>query len=172
MLRGSPQSYRVSAYRAFKSFTLRASRRNKPTIYTDWNCDLNLAHLTFLTGLIAVQIAWEFQFIQVLALGFVKLSVLFFYRRIFSIKVAHQPFDIATRSMIWIIILWTISFFFASFFSCGTHLDANWTTVESFIQYCVNLNFEIAFAVSDMICDLFILILPLPMVCASASPVL
>ena len=110
------------------------------------------------------KIQYEFQLVQIVALGLVKLSVLFFYRRIFSVNVAYKPFDIATRLMIWIIILWTVSFFFAFLFDCGTHVDAQWTTLENLVQYCDSLNSEIAFAVSDMICDLLILILPLPMV--------
>ena len=112
-----------------------------------------------------MKIEYEFQLTQVLALGLVKLSVLYFYRRIFSVKAFYKPFDVAALLMTWTVILWTILFFFAFLFSCGTHIDANWTTLENSAQYCVIPNLIIALVSSDMICDFLILMLPLPMVC-------
>ena len=110
------------------------------------------------------KIEYEFTLMQVLALGFVKLSVLYFYRRIFPANVTSKSFNIATLFMIGIIVLWTLAFFFASLFDCGTHVSAQWTNLESQIKYCTSLDAEVAFAVSDMICDLLILVLPLPVV--------
>ncbi|MCJ1312463.1 hypothetical protein MMC25_006137 [Agyrium rufum] len=115
-------------------------------------------------------IEYEFQVIQILQLGLVKLSVLFFYRRIFCHNNSAKGFNRITWGVIAIIVLWTIAFFFAFLFDCGTHVDAQWTMLGNLIQYCDSLNSETAFAVSDMICDFIILVLPLPKIWSLQMP--
>ena len=55
--------------------------------------------------------------------GMMKLSVLFFFRRIFNI---HKGFRIFNNMMIALITLWTISYLFAEIFECGLHPDVQW----------------------------------------------
>lgn len=66
---------------------------------------------------------------QVLALTFVKLSCMFFYRRIFRVG-RSLILDAAVFTVVTILILWAIAFFFAFTFMCGTHFDYLWTSVR------------------------------------------
>ena len=97
--------------------------------------------------------------------GLVKLSIVFFYRRIFC-SFSRGAFDIATKIMIVIILLWTIGFTLALVFECGDRFWALFGSAQNLIQYCVKtLQLAQAFVISDVITDLMILCLPLPMVC-------
>ena len=101
----------------------------------------------------------------VLALGLLKLSVLLLYRRIFCARNSQGIFDISIRVMIWVTILWTLSFFFACLFSCGLKFGAAWGSTNEMIQYCVNMTrFGLGFAGSDFGSDIMISVMPLPMV--------
>ena len=102
----------------------------------------------------------------VLALGFVKLSFMFFYRRIFRPS-DGKHFDRIMFSVVAIIVAWTISFFFAQMFACGIHFDYLWTTFpnERNRNRCIKtLKMQIGFAVSDFITDFIVLVFPLPFV--------
>ena len=103
---------------------------------------------------------------MILGYGFIKLSIAFFYRRLFVIA-RGTWFDWATKISITVVILWTISFFFGFMFSCGTHFSAAWGSLEDDAKYCgAALNLDNAFVVSDLITDIMILCLPLPVVCS------
>ena len=102
---------------------------------------------------------------QVLELCFVKLSFVFFYRRIFYVGNKFQPFNVVTALVIMIIILWTFGFFFAVLFACKGNFAAWWTTEATIISACVKtVQLEYAFAVSDFVIDVIVLVLPIPMV--------
>ncbi|KAK3178291.1 hypothetical protein OEA41_000424 [Lepraria neglecta] len=62
------------------------------------------------------------QLMQTLTFGFTKLAVLFLYKRIFVGKV----FSITVWTMIGIVIVWTISFFFANLLQC-LPITVDWT---------------------------------------------
>ena len=97
----------------------------------------------------------------VLALGSVKLSLMFFYRRVFRIG-DSKTFDRIMFSVVAIIIAWTVSFFFALMFECGTHFDYIWRRFEN---RCVKgLILQVGFAVSDFVTDFIVLIFPIPFV--------
>jgi hypothetical protein len=114
-----------------------------------------------------IQAFWPGELLQIPALGAVKLSFVFFYRRIFT-KNAAPKFNIATWFMIGLIIAWTLSFFFAITFICGTDFSAYWTSTTVEKANCVDTDaLHNAFAVSDVITDLLIITLPIPMVCES-----
>lgn len=102
---------------------------------------------------------------QIPALGLVKLSLLFFYRRIFSIG-RGKVFNAITVGMISVITIWTIGFFFGFLFICGSHFTAYWSSLASEKVYCVNTMFlHNWYAISDVITDIIVLIIPLPLVC-------
>ena len=102
--------------------------------------------------------------LQVLAFGFIKLSIAFFYRRLF-VTTRHTLFDWATKIAISIVLLWTICFFFGFLFSCGTHISASWGSVEDESLYCgATLDLDNALVVSGVLTDMMILCLPLPVV--------
>ena len=100
------------------------------------------------------------------AFGAVKLSILFFYRRIFcSTRIGRTPFDIITKAMIAIIVIWIIGFGLGSIFLCRLTPSAAWGILAELEEKCVGqLLFLQGFAISDFITDFIILVLPLPMV--------
>ncbi|KAI0485071.1 hypothetical protein GGR56DRAFT_616728 [Xylariaceae sp. FL0804] len=107
--------------------------------------------------IITEKIFWSFDLVQCFAFGTAKLSVLFFYRRIFRGKTFH----ILTTSMIIIVVIWTVGFFFAILFRCGTQFWALWAPLKYLLANCYDSTplFQ-AFAISDVITDTFILIIP------------
>lgn len=98
---------------------------------------------------------------QILALATIKLSILFFYRRIFR----GRAFDIASWFLIGVVGIWAVTFFIAILAACGTSIAANFQTLGDLKTECVD-TFEIliALAVSDVAVDLAILIMPIPLV--------
>lgn len=98
---------------------------------------------------------------QPLALGFMKLSVLFFYRRIFSVG----RFTVVSTVVIVITIGWMLAFFFGFVFTCRLNFSANWGSLAGISENCpFGFLPTIIFTVLDAVLDLCILILPLPCV--------
>ena len=97
--------------------------------------------------------------------GFIKLSIIAFYRRIF-VTGQKQIFDIVTKILAWVIFLWTITFILIDIFACGRHVTANWGSLSEQSKYCDTIGYtsEEGFAVSDTIIDVFIIASPLPLV--------
>ena len=81
------------------------------------------------------QVSFSFDLVQLISFGLAKLSVLFFYRRIFRGKV----FEIMSWTMIGIMGIWIISFFFAVLFRCGTNYQADEPTRNALLDYYDNL---------------------------------
>ena len=102
-----------------------------------------------------------------MAYGFIKLSVLFFYRRIF-VKGTSSKFSIATKIAIGITSAWTIAFFFVNIFLCGRHVDFQWGPLIDFTKCLDFCKYNDALFVSDLITDLLVICLPIPIV--SYSP--
>lgn len=99
-----------------------------------------------------------------LAYGAIKLSVLFFYRRLFVVK-RNTLFDIVTKVAIVIVTLWTIAFFFLTIFYCGVHIDAIWGNVIEAAEVCPDgFKAGMAYFASDFGTDALVLLLPLPTV--------
>ncbi|KAL8640892.1 MAG: hypothetical protein Q9228_002240 [Teloschistes exilis] len=101
---------------------------------------------------------------QMLALGCVKLSFLFFYRRVFTIGTS-TCFSKITFGMIIIVLLWTAAFFFALLFACKGNWSA-WLSLDVDLSTkCGNaLQFELGMATSDFVTDVLIMVLPIPMI--------
>ena len=67
--------------------------------------------------------------------------------------------------MIGIVVTWTLSFFFSYLFECGTNFGANWSTLEVLLTECNQQHvYQEAMAVSDVLTDALILIMPIPLV--------
>ncbi|KAI1818235.1 hypothetical protein GGS20DRAFT_581654 [Poronia punctata] len=92
-----------------------------------------------------------------------KLSILFFYRRVFLGK----RFALVTLTLLILSSVWGVAFFFATLFTCYP-VSYAWTTNEGtpeFDAHCYNpVPMFYGSAVSNMIMDIFILIIPAPMV--------
>lgn len=101
------------------------------------------------------------QILPVVSLGFSKTSVLFLYRELFRI---HRRFLMTNTIMIVIIIMWAISFFFATVFQCRNPVTL-WTTFEYARTNCVDtISFYYAVSITGFITDIMILISPLPVI--------
>lgn len=121
-------------------------------------CDFLVEHID--------QVEWAFQMMQVLALGCVKLSFVFFYRRMF-VHPFSSWFDKATMAMIAIIIIWMTAFFFALLFACKGNWSAWWGSVSDLATNCVQiLELGLVLVTSDFATDVIIMALPMPMVCS------
>lgn len=101
------------------------------------------------------------QLLPLASLGFSKLSVLFFYRRIFHV---YTKFLIVNTVLLLIVAGWAISFFFVTLFQCRTP-NTLWTTFEFARHNCVDtLSFYYSVSITGFITDLAILISPLPVI--------
>ncbi|KAI2473543.1 hypothetical protein F4781DRAFT_137368 [Annulohypoxylon bovei var. microspora] len=89
----------------------------------------------------------------------IKLSVLFFYRRIFSVNASR----IANNILISITVLWGIAYTLACAFQCTPAMTL-WTNFEwEYGDSCVELQpFYLSIAVSDLILDVIIFVAPVP----------
>lgn len=94
-------------------------------------------------------------------LGFIKVSVVALYLRIFSTRV-FSIFQVIGKIMVGVIAVWAISFFFASIFQC-VPVTALVGLVEG--EKCVNIDvFYNAGCYTDIVVDFLILALPIPKV--------
>ena len=68
--------------------------------------------------------------------------------------------------MIGVIIAWSMTFFLATVFQCGVNWSLNWAPIGMFLTQCSNtLNMLTVFTATDIITDLIIIFMPVPMVC-------
>jgi hypothetical protein len=102
------------------------------------------------------------QLSQIFAIGPTKISVLLFYRRVFR----GTFFHIATCTLIALVSAWVIAFFFANLFECipiseafvnAPGMGGNPKCIDAIPMY-------LAQVYSDVIFDLLILIIPIPLV--------
>jgi hypothetical protein len=94
------------------------------------------------------------------AFGAIKLSLLFFYRRIFG----HWPsFQRLNNGLMGLIVVWTLSFMLADLFLCGAHPEYHWVLDQVPNRArCGNKGLLlILFGVSSVITDAFVIGLPL-----------
>lgn len=70
--------------------------------------------------------------------------------------------------MIVVVIVWTVGYTFALVFDCGVNWTRPFYDFDFANQVCVNsLMLGYSFAISDLITDVLIALIPIPMVCAS-----
>lgn len=61
--------------------------------------------------------------------------------------------------------IWMIGFFVAMFLQCPGHLAAYWSYPEVSLRYCWDTtNFLLTYCFSDVVTDLYVLLLPIPSV--------
>ena len=88
-----------------------------------------------------------------------KLSVLFFFRRIFLVQKRFRWYN---DFLIILILLWALAYFLAEIFVCGGNPSALWNPAAG-PATCVNqtwLNFT--FAITDVIGDILVVVTPYP----------
>ena len=111
-----------------------------------------------------VQALWAGILTSTLAMGFARMSAVFFFRRIFvSTKV--DVWDFITKFMITIIALWTLGFCIATVLACGTNVPGVWAPTNTTV--CALYPEGKALTMSSFILDFIVLVLPLPKVCGN-----
>lgn len=92
------------------------------------------------------------------------MSIVAFYRRLFVVQ-KRSIFGIVTMTTQVVIVLWSITFILLVIFPCGKEIWANWASTAYQLQFC-NIAFtsEYGLAISDIIIDSIIFIIPLPLV--------
>lgn len=104
---------------------------------------------------------WAFDLTEIFALGTMKLSVIFFYRRVFR----GQTFDFYSKTMIALVGVWITAFFLATLFECGTRVQYMWTDILDVSTQCTNsVMYHNAYAISDLITEVMILAMPIPII--------
>jgi hypothetical protein len=107
---------------------------------------------------------YSFVVTGILAIGFIKTSVSFFYLQVFCTQ-NYRPFIIA-----WIVImtLWTISFFTAFLAICGDHgvfSSRIFSDAKNVKKYCGSTRqLDFGVLISGTLSDLLTVLLPIPMV--------
>lgn len=67
--------------------------------------------------------------------------------------------------MIGIVTAWSLTFFFATVFQCGLNWSRNWAPIGIFLTQCSNtLDMLSVFTATDIVTDLMIIAMPIPMV--------
>ncbi|KAH7094515.1 hypothetical protein FB567DRAFT_556105 [Paraphoma chrysanthemicola] len=126
---------------------------NEPDHIEDWITS------TTPTLIILEKCVYVIFILQPLALGLIKLSFLFFYRRIF----VSTGFQRTSLVFVTLTVCWMLAFFLGDIFDCRLNFAANWGSLASIAENCP-FGFEatIAFTISDAAFDICILLLPLP----------
>lgn len=117
-----------------------------------------------------LQLQFAFQLLMVICYGFLKISIVYFYRRIF-VTAKRGLFDIITTAVNVVLFLWSITFILIIIFPCGKHIYANWGTPASQLAYCEKIGHtsEEGLTASDLILDVVLLVLPVPSVSICTS---
>ncbi|KAI8945741.1 hypothetical protein F4801DRAFT_597513 [Xylaria longipes] len=103
---------------------------------------------------------------HVLAIGFIKLTILFLFRRLFKGCAYRTAFDYANWTLIVLVnTVWTVLFLFFDIFACGTTPAASWESWNSLRSACVDtFGMQTGCAVFSWILDLAIFVEPLVMI--------
>ncbi|RYP55422.1 hypothetical protein DL769_010185 [Monosporascus sp. CRB-8-3] len=110
---------------------------------------------------------YTYQLVGTAGLGIIKLSVLLFYRRIFTIG----AFRLVNNAFIGVTIAWGIAYTFATALQC-TPVSTIWNEFElDYGTSCVRVQaLYFSIAVSDLILDVLIYLLPIPHLCQLHLP--
>lgn len=104
---------------------------------------------------------------MIIAYGFIKLSIIFFYRRLFLI-IRWSAFDIISLAYIVIIIIWALTSLLLFLFVCGSKIYLQWGPLAEAQDQCGDFfAVELGLVISDLVTDVMILTLPMPIVCLS-----
>ncbi|RDA86047.1 hypothetical protein CP532_1280 [Ophiocordyceps camponoti-leonardi (nom. inval.)] len=109
------------------------------------------------------KVEYFFELTLPLILGFVKLSFLLFYVRIFVVS-KKGPISILLHTMIVLVSLWMTACFFSVLFECRLDFWAAWGSAVDMINKCYNtLTFVYTLCVLDFIIDVLVIIIPIPL---------
>ncbi|BAE63874.1 unnamed protein product [Aspergillus oryzae RIB40] len=108
------------------------------------------------------KIEFYFQLFMIAAYGFIKASIILFYRRIF-VSNTKSRFAIVSNICLAVTVVWAVTFFLLFLFGCKTKIYLHWAPIQEVREKCGDpLAAESALVISDLITDLAILLLPFP----------
>ncbi|KAL4794453.1 hypothetical protein BDV19DRAFT_390290 [Aspergillus venezuelensis] len=111
---------------------------------------------------LAQKYKYAFQTIEKIAFGTIKISILFLWKRIFG---PTRLFRTICWVMIGVVTAWSITFFFATLFQCGTNWSWNWAPIGFFLTECIDtLNMLTVFTATDLLTDFIIMFMPVPII--------
>ncbi|KAH8897475.1 hypothetical protein GQ53DRAFT_803414 [Thozetella sp. PMI_491] len=110
-------------------------------------------------------VAGKVQFASVLilplALGLIKLSVLFFYMRIFTVTATSITYKLLVALNV-LVSMWAVGFFLANLFQCRLDTWAMWTTTKDLQMHCPgSMYYSLALGITDFSADLIIICIPI-----------
>ena len=113
-----------------------------------------------------LEINYAQQLSTTLTFGLTKLSVLLFYKRVFR----GDTFNAAVWTMITIVGVWSVAFFFANLLQCYP-ISLNWEDSGAQADSCIMTNtMYLAQAWTDVLTDMMILSLPIPCIWVLQMP--
>src|SRR4051812_38230445 len=111
---------------------------------------------------------WIIWLLMIPANGCIKLSALFLYHRIFVINKDVAGADPLLKIMIAICALWTIGFWLAQIFGCGSHFEKPFGTLAQIASCNPNPRLD-ALMISDLVTDIMVWLVPIPLVSDPSS---
>lgn len=96
---------------------------------------------------------------------FIKLSFVFFFRRIFVDALGNRKFNVISAVAGVIVALWGLTFVLFELFDCKRDFSARWNTNATHKSVCREANnVMLSLAITDWVTDLVIVLLPISMV--------
>ncbi|KAI0814412.1 hypothetical protein GGR55DRAFT_631731 [Xylaria sp. FL0064] len=112
--------------------------------------------------IVAQKYKYAFQTTEKIVFGLIKVSILLLWIRLFG---SSKRLRILCWVLIGLTTTWTFAFFFTTLFQCGTRWSMNWSPIGVFLSQCIeSLNVLTVFAATDILSDLIIISIPLPLI--------
>ncbi|KAI1169769.1 hypothetical protein F4777DRAFT_571930 [Nemania sp. FL0916] len=108
------------------------------------------------------QLIYAAQLMGALTFGFTKLSIVYFYRRIFCSHYTSDFLSKATWGVIYFLYIWIVAFSLGFIFDCGVQFWSNWGPLINDFSYCYStFGLTAAFTISDVFSDIVVILLPI-----------
>ncbi|KAG9230530.1 hypothetical protein BJ875DRAFT_384915, partial [Amylocarpus encephaloides] len=112
-----------------------------------------------------IQIVHQVEFVitilLILTYGFIKLSILYFYRHL--LVHTNKVFSYLAWCLMGIVAIWMLVFPFVIAFNCGTQFHYMWGSTQDLIAHCGNgIKKQEALYVSEFVTNVLLVILPIP----------
>lgn len=128
----------------------------------DWPVTTDLEHLV-------EKYKYGFQTTEKITFGLIKLSILLLWKRMFG---RVRSFAILCWVMMGVITIWSMAFFFATLFQCGTQWSWNWAPITLFLTQCTDtLDMLTVFTATDVTTDFIIMFMPTPIIWQLHMPI-
>ena len=112
-----------------------------------------------------MQFEYAFWIGHVLAIRFIKLTLLFLFRSLFRGRSGRTWFDYGNWTLIVLTTAWLVVFLFFEIFACGTTPQVSWESFDSLRTKCVDtFGMQTGCAVFSWVLDLAIFVEPLFMI--------